>query len=107
LNTDERIARFKELVKEHMHGEQAWGFLLDEIPADEFQPRYVTEQDQGSGRWYEYILEVFEIDQGIFVGTTYSRGLTESQENMYEDDDVYLLEEYQVTTTEWRTTKRL
>ncbi|QJD50863.1 hypothetical protein KNV00_gp156 [Streptomyces phage Bmoc] len=107
MNTEERIAKFKELWKEHTYFEDAMGWLEDEIPEGEFKPKWVTTVEEDESRWMIHTLEVMEIDEGVYVGVRWERGKTEMQENLYEDDDVYLLDKKIVERVEWETKKRL
>lgn len=107
MNTEQRIARFKELWKEHKYFEDALGWLEDDIPEDEFQPKWIDTIEEGTSRWMVHVLEVVEIDEGVYVGVRWERGKTEMQENLYEDDDVYLLERTEVTIVDWKDKKTL
>lgn len=87
--------------------EESVEIFNEDLPEDAFQARHVESVDEGSGRWYRHMLEVIEIDEGVFIGVRWDSGLTESQENMYEDDDVYAIEPVEVTTIEWNAGERL
>ena len=107
MNTKERVERLREVWREGSDIDSCLHFVNEE--SDGFEARHVDSVELGSGRWYDYMLEVIELDKDYYVGLCWSRGLTESQENMYEDDSVYLLEreEKGVTTVEWNTKETL
>ena len=107
MNTEQRIQRFKELWNEYKYLEDALGVLKEEIPEGEFEPKWSETVDQGSDRWYRHMLEIVEIDEGVFVGVCWDSGLTEHQENMYDDDDVYHIEPVEVTKIEYKVGERL
>lgn len=107
MNTEQRIARFKELWKENTYFEDALGWLQEGIPEGEFKPKWVDTIEEGTSRWMVHVLEVVEIDEGVYVGIRWERGKTEMQENLYEDDDVYLLERTEVTIVDWKDKKTL
>lgn len=107
MNTEQRIARFKELWKDNKYFEDALGWLQEEISEDEFQPKWTDTIEEGTSRWMVHVLEVVEIDEGVYVGVRWERGKTEMQENLYEDDDVYLLERTEMTIVDWKDKKTL
>lgn len=107
MNTQERIERFKQLWKENTGwAEEAVGILAEEIPDDEFQPIHIESIEEGETRWMIPTMDVMEIDQGVYVAVCWERGKTENQENIYDDDTVYLVKpiEKVVSTIEWKTT---
>jgi hypothetical protein len=111
LDTEARIARFKELWSS---GDSYWAEdIVDEIneslAEDEFKLRHVDTIEEAESRWMDHMLDIVEIDEGVFVGVRWESGKTEMQENMYEDDSVYLLERVEkvVTTIEWNDVKSL
>ncbi len=108
MNTEERIAKLKEIWPDQRWAEDAVDILNESLSEDEFKARCVESVELGSSRWYEHMLEVIEVDKDVFVGVCWDSGLTENQENMYDvDDDVYLLDKQEVVTIEWKQTKRL
>ncbi|UMO76306.1 hypothetical protein SEA_TOMAS_129 [Streptomyces phage Tomas] len=111
MDTQARINRFKELWSS---GGTYWAEdivdeINEELSDDEFKIRHVDTIEEGDSRWMDHMLDVVEIDKDVFVGVRWESGKTESQENMYEDDDVYLLERTEkiVTTVEWNDVKTL
>lgn len=107
MNTQERISKAKESWARYHDVDAVIGDVNELLDDDEFHARHVDSYDMGSGRWYRHMLEVVEIDEGVFVGVAWDSGLTESQENMYEDDDVYPVEQEIVQTIEWKIGKSL
>jgi hypothetical protein len=111
LDTEARIARFKELWSS---GQSYWAEdivdeINEELGEDEFKLKHVETVEEDTSRWMDHMLDIVEIDEGVFVGVRWESGKTEMQENMYEDDDVYLLERVEkiVTTVEWNDVKTL
>ncbi|AYB70955.1 hypothetical protein SEA_YABOI_129 [Streptomyces phage Yaboi] len=111
MDTEARIARFKELWQS---GESYWAEdIVDEINGelsdDEFKLRHVDQIEEDTSRWMDHMLDIVEINEGVFVGVRWESGKTEMQENMYEDDSVYLLERVEkvITTVEWNDLKTL
>lgn len=109
MNTKQRVERLRAIWKEVSWAEDTVATLNEELAEDEFQARHVESVELGSGRWYDHMLEVVELDKDFYVGLCWDSGLTESQENMYDDDNVHLLEreEKVVTTVEWKTKETL
>jgi hypothetical protein len=111
LDTEARIARFKELWQS---GGSYWAEdivdeINDELSDDEFKLRHVDQIEEDTSRWMDHMLDIVEINEGVFVGVRWESGKTEMQENMYEDDSVYLLERVEkvITTVEWNDLKTL
>ncbi|AXH67295.1 hypothetical protein SEA_WOFFORD_124 [Streptomyces phage Wofford] len=109
MDTEARIERFKQLWQS---GDSYWAEdIVDEINEsladDEFKLRHVDQIEEDTSRWMDHMLDIVEIDEGVFVGVRWDSGKTEMQENMYEDDNVYLLERVErvVTTVEWNDVK--
>jgi hypothetical protein len=50
---------------------------------DEFE--YVNEYSNGSGRWFEYMTTILRDPNGQYYAIDWNQGLTEYQENEYED----------------------
>lgn len=107
MNTEQRVTRLKEIWQEVKWAEDAVEFLNEELAEDEFQARHIESVDQGSGRWYRHMLEVIELDKDFFVGLCWDSGLTESQENMYDDEDVYRVEQKVIQTIDWTMKEQL
>lgn len=109
MNTKQRVERLRAIWKEVSWAEDTVATLNEELAEDEFQARHVESVELDSGRWYDHMLEVVELDKDFYVGLCWDSGLTENQENMYDDDNVYLLEreEKVVTTVEWKTKEAL
>lgn len=107
MNTKERVERLKEIWQETKWAEDAVDIFNEDLTEDEFQARHVESVDQGSGRWYRHMLEVIELDNHFFVGLCWDSGLTESQENMYDDEDVYLVESEVIQTIDWTMKEQL
>lgn len=103
MNPRDRIARFVALIEESgiKYHYEAIGWLADEIPAGEFKPRHVEDQDWGTHRWYERVLSVYEIDENIFIGIFWDRGHTENQEDSWPDGNLYLLDRKEVISYEY------
>jgi len=109
MNTEERIQKLKELWKDGWHLEDAIGEIEDHLSEDEFQPVLVDTIEEYSHRWMYGILDIAEIDEGVYVGVRWERGKTEMQENMFDDKNVYLLEKIEkvVTTIDWKNKRKL
>jgi hypothetical protein len=109
MDTKARIERFKETWKEYSWIEDALGLLEDDIPEGEFKPKWIDTIEEYDSRWMNGILEVVEIDEGVYIGVRWEQGKTEMQENMYDDNNVYLLERVEkvVTTVEWNDKEKL
>jgi hypothetical protein len=109
MNTQERIKLFKEKWVEFHYFEDALGFVEDELSEDEFKPKWIDTIEEYDSRWMDGILEIAEIDEGVYIGVRWERGKTEMQENMYDDDNVYLLKKTEkvVTTVDWNDVKKL
>lgn len=104
---EERLEKFRAAWIEHKDVDTAVEDVNEILTDGEFKARAVETVEEDSGRWYEHILEIVELDEDYFVGVRWDSGLTEMQENMYEDDDVYAVESRQVVTTEWYSGERL
>jgi hypothetical protein len=107
MNTQERITKAKESWARYHDVDAVVEDVNELLDDDEFRAKHTDSFDMGSGRWYKHMLEVIEIDEDVFVGVAWDSGLTESQENMYEDDDVYDIHPVEVTTIDWRVGERL
>lgn len=104
---EERLEKFRAGWLEHKDVDSAVEEVNDILTEGEFKAKSVETVEEDSGRWYEHILEVVELDEGYFVGVRWDSGLTEMQENMYDDDDIYEVSSKEVVTTEWYSGDRL
>ncbi len=107
MNTDEKIARIKELWKEYTYPDDTIHTLQDETPEGEFKPVWVETVEEGESRWMIHTLEVFEIEEGVYVGVRWERGKTEMQENLFEDDNVYRVDKEIVQRVDWSAKEAL
>jgi hypothetical protein len=107
MNIEERITKAKESWARYHDVDAIIADVNELLGDDEFHGRHVDSFDMGSGRWYRHMLEVVEIDQDVYVGVSWDSGLTESQENMYEDDNVYPLTKEIIQTVYWTIGKAL
>lgn len=107
MNFEERVAKTKESWARWHDVDAVIEDVNELLDDDEFHAKHVDSYDMGSGRWYQHLLEVIEIDKGMFVGVAWDSGLTESQENMYEDDDVYPLKREVIQSIDWKIGKAL
>lgn len=98
---EERLAIFRASWIEDKDVDCAIYEVNKILNENEFKARSVDTISEDSGRWYEHMLEVVELDEGYFVGVRWDSGLTEMQENMYEDDNVYEVSSRQIVRTEW------
>ena len=81
--------------------EDLLALVWDDIPTGYEK---IEDQQTGTGRWSAYHTMIFRHD-GELWQTTYSRGLTESQDEEpweYDEPIAYRVEPYEVTVTKYR-----
>jgi len=91
-----------------------WGEQLkDAYEQDAIIPKHIVEElvcnrdvsvSQGSGRWTESCLALFEY-QGFYYGLYFEKGLTEYQETEYEAQVPKKYEKVEVKTYEYKEVK--
>ena len=61
----------------------------------------IEEISDGHGRWVEYMTSIIELGNGDYYSLSWERGLTEYQDNEFEDQIAIPVEKKEVITYEW------
>ena len=96
----------EEFLQRYNSGSGKPNFTKDEIKkmaygefCNEFG-NYVTTAEGKTHRWYQEVETIFEVEGRLFA-VSWDRGLTEQQENDFDDAEVYEVEKKEKITFEW------
>ena len=96
----------EEFLQRYNSGSGKPNFTKDEIKkmaygefGNEFG-NYVTTAEGKTHGWYQEVETIFEVEGRLFA-VSWDRGLTEQQENDFDDAEVYEVEKKEKITFEW------
>lgn len=90
----------EEFLQRYDSGEP--DFTEDEIEKMAYEEfgNYVTTAEGETHRWYREVETIFEVGNRLFA-VSWDRGLTEQQENDFDDAEVYEVEKKEKVIFEW------
>lgn len=92
----------EKFLQRYNSGSGKPNFTKDEIKKMAYGEfgNYVTTAEGKTHRWYQEVETIFEVEGRLFA-VSWDRGLTEQQENDFDDAEVYEVEKKEKITFEW------